>query len=815
MHDADRRRPIETDREAGRSWLSWVVLLILIGVALALRWRYIREISLSVDEFNTIWAARNVLVRGLPSFPSGNIYPHGFVFTYLVVPFVLGEFNEVVARLPGLIVGLAAIPAAYWVGRRLFDERVGLIAAAALAVDPDAVLWGGRARMYGLLQLLVLLAVYFYYRGLANDRPRDRYLALGLVVMAIFTHAEAALLLPALGLATLVAWPWRRLVRWSVVLPFAIAMMGAGVYFLISKYGQQEHLDIIQESRPYLGLAGDILSGPRIFAPVFFDLHRLPFTLLVLTGLYFVFRPSFDRRSPLTYLFVVFFAILAPLVLLAGPTWQNERYLFMLLPLFYFISAESLCRLVDRALSVRLVPAPGRTRIPLGHLPSARLLLPWQPAILALLTALYIGLTGTHLAYQQELGYDLAFRYLRDRWNPERGEQVVTLSPAACVLYLGRCDHFAIQHGYQEFVVQRPTDGVLADLWTATPVLTETAEFVELLEDTPRVWLVSDGWRFQTRYSADFIQTVMDHMDLEYNKQGVLVFRSDGYEPLQRPAIYKERRADFDEALALAGVGLSSATPMPGDELEVTLDWQALDKAGVAYTVFLHLLAPDGTGVAGVDEPVLRGLYQPDFWPKGMTFADGHRLALPPDLPPGRYRLDLGLYPSGQPEASLPVEGGDRLTLASLTIGDVAAPPPPYVSADIDFGGLIRLLGYDLEWNADGDLQVKLHWQATGSIERDYTVFVHLVGPDGTIVTQHDAPSGDPFFPTSTWLPGETVVDPHPLSLPAGVQPGTYSLLVGLYHQPSNERLPAVDSNGAPLGDAVPLTTLAVGETTP
>jgi hypothetical protein len=383
------------------------------------------------------------------------------------------------------------------------------------------------------------------------------------------------------------------------------------------------------------------------------------------------------------------------------------------------------------------------------------------------------------------------------------------------VLYLGQCDHFAIQHGYQEFVVKRPADGILADLWTATPVLTETAELVELLEDTPRVWFVSDSWRFQTRYSADFVQTVMDHMDLEYNKQGVLIFRSDGYEPLLQPAIYKERRADFDEALALVGVGLSSANPMPGDELEVTLNWQALDAAEPAYTAFLHLLRADGTGAAGVDESVLRGLYQPDFWPQGMTFADPHHLALPSDLPPGRYRLDLGLYPSGQPEASLPVEGGDRLPLASLTIGDVAAPPPPSSSTGIDFDGLIRLVGYDLEWIADGDLQIKLHWQATGSIERDYTVFVHLVGPDGTIVTQHDAPPGDPFFPTSTWLPGETVVDPHLLSLPAETLPGNYSLLVGLYHQPSNERLPAVDDNGVPLGDTVPLTTLAVGETAP
>ncbi len=160
----------ETNHKESPGWLSWAVLLLLLVVALVLRWRYIQEISLFVDEFVTAWAARNVLSRGLPIFPSGNFYPHGFLFTYLEAPFVLGEFDETLARIPGLIVSLAAIPVVYWVGRRLFSNQVGLIAAAVMAVDPDCIVWGGRARMYGLLQLLTLLTVFFYYRGLAEDR---------------------------------------------------------------------------------------------------------------------------------------------------------------------------------------------------------------------------------------------------------------------------------------------------------------------------------------------------------------------------------------------------------------------------------------------------------------------------------------------------------------------------------------------------------------------------------------------------------------------------------------------------------------------
>jgi hypothetical protein len=788
----------ESEAHHGESprWLSWVVLLLLVAVALALRWRYIQEISLFVDEFVTAWAARNVLLRGLPSFPSGNLYPHGFVFTYLEVPLVLGPFDETLARIPGLLISLAGLPVAYWVGRRLFSEPVGLIAAAAMAVDPDCIVWGGRARMYGLLQLLTLLVVYLYYRGLAGDRPRYRYLAMGLLVVAIFTHAEAVFLLPVLGVATLVAMPWRRLFRPGVILPFAIAGAGAVVFFLLSRFGQPGHLETLQESRPYLALSADILLGPQAFAPVFVSWHRLPFTLLGIAGLYFLFRPRFERRSALTYLYVVLVAFVLLLVLLAGVTWQRERYLFLVLPLLLLIGGEVTMRLL------RLVP-PLRTPRP------------WLPAALALAVALYVGLTGAGTAYVQEWGYDLAFRHLRDRWQPDEGDRVVTSMSTAAMLYLGRNDAFAIQQGYEEYLVPRPGDGLPVDLWTATPVLTTTAAFTELLSTAPRVWFVVDGWRFQTRYQPDLIQTVLDQMELVYNERGVLIFRGEGYAPPSPPAVQGERQTDFGGELALTGFGLSPANPNPGGELEVALYWQALEKAGPAYTAFLHLVAADGTGVAGIDEPVLQGLYQPDLWPQGLTTVDRHRLALPADLAPGRYRLDLGLYHPGQSDRPLPVEGGDRLPLASLTVGSVVVPPPS-TPADLVFGDRMRLLGFDLACDpAPGECDLQLQWQGVRWMDRDYTVFVHLLAADGAFVTQGDAPPGGAFFPTSTWLPGDTVLDPHRLELPAELPPGEYTVVVGLYHRPSGDRLEAVDGDGQPLGDAVPLSTLLLGERVP
>ena len=516
------------------------------------------------------------------------------------------------------------------------------------------------------------------------------------------------------------------------------------------------------------------------------------------------------------YLYVILAGLSALLFLLAGPTWQNERYFFLALPLLFLVAGEALYQIAT-ALAARS-PAHGQSQ-------------PWikaLPAAAAVVTALFVGLAGTRNAYVQVWGYDKAFSALQERWQPQAsaaspgaqaermGDQVATPMTTACQLYLGRCDHFAIQRGYEEFVVPRPSDGVPADLWTATPIMTSTEAFTELLATAPRTWFVVDGWRFQIRYELDFILEVLDQMVLDYNQRGVMIFRGEGYHPTPQPVIERQRQADFNGELALTGMGLSSGRLEPGETLEVTLDWQALDKAGPAYTAFLHLIAPDGSRVAGVDEPILHGVYQPDLWPKDRTLPDRHRLVIPPDLPPGHYRLDLGLYYPGRADNPLPIpaEGATRIALTYLTVGESAAPPLPSRPADVSFAGLIRLLGFDMssthETSAVTTYTLTLYWQALGPMADNYKTFVHLVGPDGNIASQDDAPPGGVFFPTSAWLPGETVVSSHTLSLKAGATPGEYRLLVGLYQPASGERLPATDAAGQSLGDAARLTVIPV-----
>jgi hypothetical protein len=83
---------------------------------------------------------------------------------------------------------------------------------------------------------------------------------------------------------------------------------------------------------------------------------------------------------------------------------------------------------------------------------------------------------------------------------------------------------------------------------------------------------------------------------------------------------------------------------------------------------------------------------------------------------------------------------------------------------------------------------VTLSWSSQVRVDRDYTVFVHAVGADGSLLAQDDGQPDGGRYPTSLWDPGEMVPDSHPLTVPAGAR-----LEVGLYDAATGQRLKLAD----------------------
>ena len=123
-----------------------------------------------------------------------------------------------------------------------------------------------------------------------------------------------------------------------------------------------------------------------------------------------------------------------------------------------------------------------------------------------------------------------------------------------------------------------------------------------------------------------------------------------------------------------------------------------------------------------------------------------------------------------------------------------------------DFGAMMVLLGYEV---AQGDVlpgdavEVTLYWEGLRHMDRDYTVFVHLLGEGELLVAQRDTFPGVGRLST-TWLkPGFRWSDRYVLQVPAtAYTPDVAEIEVGLYDASSGARLPVVQDGGG-LGDQV------------
>jgi hypothetical protein len=236
--------------------------------------------------------------------------------------------------------------------------------------------------------------------------------------------------------------------------------------------------------------------------------------------------------------------------------------------------------------------------------------------------------------------------------------------------------------------------------------------------------------------------------------------------------------------------------------------WWAADRPLPYMTSGLSLVN-ETTGVAwpfGRLEPFYN-LYPFSLWATPAFIIDRQIVRVPDELLPGDYRLRLELL-DGQ---LAPIYRAD---LGPLTVSRTERRfelPPLDNPVGASFDEEIELAGYSLE-DVDGGRKLTLVWRAQEqpTADRptaDYTVFVHVLRPDGTCcVWQSDAMPRDNTYPTTRWRPGEVVVDPYAIVLPADLPPGEYAVEVGLYLAETGQRLGV--SPGSPGQDAVRLGPL-------
>jgi len=110
----------------------------------------------------------------------------------------------------------------------------------------------------------------------------------------------------------------------------------------------------------------------------------------------------------------------------------------------------------------------------------------------------------------------------------------------------------------------------------------------------------------------------------------------------------------------------------------------------------------------------------------------------------------------------------------------------------IHLEGKVDLVGYELEETlaqSGETIHLTLYWWTLAEMEKDYTVFTHLIDEENRIWAQHDKQPLDGMHPTSEWIEGEVVADKYELVLTDRAPPGKYQIEVGMYDWVSGERV--------------------------
>lgn len=96
------------------------------------------------------------------------------------------------------------------------------------------------------------------------------------------------------------------------------------------------------------------------------------------------------------------------------------------------------------------------------------------------------------------------------------------------------------------------------------------------------------------------------------------------------------------DRIQLIGYDLNRATFHPGDRLELSLYWYALDAIPYGYSSFVHV-STGGPPLAQADKlnPADRPTRE---WTPAGYIRDDYTIILPPAMPPGSYQLFVGLY---------------------------------------------------------------------------------------------------------------------------------------------------------------------------
>jgi mannosyltransferase len=285
----------------------------LTALAAALRFGTLDRQSFWVDELVTVSLVRRSFGGMVRAIPHSEATP--YLYYVLVWPWTrLFGTGEVGIRSLSALAGTLTVIAAYGAGAALVSRRVGLVAAALVAVNPFLIWYSQEARAYALVTLFVAVGLWFLGRALAGERWG---LAGWAIVsgLALATHYFAAFVVVPEAVWLVARVRVRRRALWAVLIPAVVLI--AELPLLLAQRGNGASATQSSIVKRVIGVPKDLVVGFSFPGEL---VGTVVAALLVLAGVVLLVTRTSARERPHAFLTgaIAAFAVVAPIVLAGG-----------------------------------------------------------------------------------------------------------------------------------------------------------------------------------------------------------------------------------------------------------------------------------------------------------------------------------------------------------------------------------------------------------------------------------------------------------------------------------------------------------------
>ena len=599
--------------------LAFILMLAIVLLSFALRAYRLDHQELRGDEAAT-WAYSIRSFAEMLQFYKTHAHPPLY-YPLMHLWFPFAGTSEYALRFLPLVNGTVLVAILIALCARWFGWRAAAVVGFLAAISPYQIYFAQDARSYTLATWLGIASTLALWQALERSRWRDWMLYGVLILVLAYTHYYFFLIvLFQAAFALWEAWrrkrvPWRYFVVGAAAglayLPWLIYAWG----FLMWYRGNIDSPDFIAAMvRPLLAFGG----GQFLIPPLTWVNAGVVAFLLVWGG---VAAWRVHRRALYLTLLYLFVPIWTVFLVSRFKEIFSERYLVLASPGFLLLLAVG----IERAFRHR----NACLRIPLISL-----------------TLVFLGCTAyaTHNyyhnpAFAKSPPWRDVMNYIRRKSQP--GDALIYTAALPEIIY------------YNERTARLPAYLIPYDVNTTEQGARDALQAT--FARHPRAWLIPipapdapvsrliEPWleRYSPRLNAVFFRAV--HIGLYESPEHFLLTM------VPQPRHFAEAAAPKEAFIRLEGFrfGKGDATPSkvtPGKKLLLTLVWRALLSPAADYTVFTHLIGPDGRIWGQWDNPPVRGTYPTSQWSAGERVFDQYAIPVDAQAPAGDYHVLIGLY---------------------------------------------------------------------------------------------------------------------------------------------------------------------------